>query len=378
MKRIALLLTGLLLLSLLAVACGGGAATPPAQETAPTEAPAEEAAPTEAPAEEAAGDCTDEAVLCIGLVTDVGEVDDKSFNQSAWEGAQQAAEALGAAEVNFIETSAATDYGANIALFADQGYDVIVTVGFAMGEATLPRPPHILTSTLSAWISSNPKHLSRTSLAGLQRRQGGIFGWCTGRVSQPDRHHRCCAGYRSGSGCKSFNIGYQNGALSVNPDIKVIATYHPGGFESGFTSPEDGAATAQQAIANGADFVFGAGGKTGNGAIIEAASHEGVWCIGVDSDQWGTVPEAHPCLITSAMKLITPGVVDLITKSVNGEFPGGNYYGWSVLRLSMITKTPFHKKLGIYWPRLTPVCRTVQFQRGLIPPQTRRKIKLRA
>ena len=133
-----LLLTGLLLLAMLVAACGGTAAEPPAQEAAPTEEVAEEVVePTEEVMEEASGDCSDEAVLCIGLVTDVGEVDDKSFNQSAWEGAQQAAEALGAAEVNFIETKDAKDYGANIALFADQGYDIIVTVGFAMGEATI-------------------------------------------------------------------------------------------------------------------------------------------------------------------------------------------------------------------------------------------------
>jgi basic membrane protein A and related proteins len=73
--------------------------------------------------------------------------------------------------------------------------------------------------------------------------------------------------------------------------------------------------------------VFGAGGKTGNGALIEIASHEGLYCIGVDSDQWLTVPEAHSCLITSAMKLITPGVFDLIKLAQDGNFPAGNYFG---------------------------------------------------
>ncbi len=84
----------------------------------------------------AADDCASEDVLCIGLVTDVGEVDDKSFNQSAWEGAQEAGEKYGAAKVEYIETKDAKDYGANMQLFLDEGYDVIITVGFAMGEAT--------------------------------------------------------------------------------------------------------------------------------------------------------------------------------------------------------------------------------------------------
>ena len=327
MKRIALLLTGLLLLSLLAVACGGGAATPPAQETAPTEAPAEEAAPTEAPAEEATGECSDEGVLCIGLVTDVGRIDDKSFNQSAWEGAQQAAEALGAAEVNYVETTNATDYAANIDLFAAQGYDIIVTVGFAMGEATVEA------------AGTYPD----IDFIGVDQFQGEALPNVTGLVFNEDK-----AGYMAGVLAASlsesgtiasvlgtdlvppvvaFNEGYLNGAASVNPDINIIATYHPGGLDVAFTDPEWGATTAQQAIDQGADVIFGAGGQTGNGGLIQAAGNEGVWCIGVDTDQWETVPEAHPCLVSSAMKLITPGVVDLATMSNNGEFPGGNFFG---------------------------------------------------
>ena len=85
--------------------------------------------------EAATGDCSSEDVFCVGLVTDVGEVDDKSFNQSAWEGVQQAGTELGA-KVEYLETKDAKDYGANIDLFAGQNYDVIVTVGFAVGEAT--------------------------------------------------------------------------------------------------------------------------------------------------------------------------------------------------------------------------------------------------
>src|SRR5512139_2500061 len=82
----------------------------------------------------AAADCKSDEVLCVGLVTDVGKIDDKSFNQSAWEGVKLAEE-LGAT-VQYIETTDAKDYDKNIATFADEGYDVIVTVGFGMGEAT--------------------------------------------------------------------------------------------------------------------------------------------------------------------------------------------------------------------------------------------------
>ena len=339
MKRLALLITALLLLAMLAVACGGGTTETPVEEAAPTEEAAVVEEATEAPAEEEAaaeGDCSAEDVLCVGLVTDVGRIDDKSFNQSAWEGAQQAAEVLGAAEVNYVETTNATDYAANIDLFAGQGYDIIVTVGFAMGEATLAAAatyPDIDFIGVDQFGPETPVP-NVTGLVFNEDKAGYLAGVLAGSVSESGVI-AAVLGTDLVPAVRAFNIGYQNGAMSVNPDIEIIATYHPGGFESGFTSPEDGATMAQQAIDQGADVVFGAGGKTGNGALIQTAGNESLWCIGVDSDQWETVPEAHPCLISSAMKLITPGVIDLATMSVNGEFPGGNYFG-------TVGLAPFH------------------------------------
>ncbi|HRE29234.1 MAG TPA: BMP family ABC transporter substrate-binding protein, partial [Anaerolineales bacterium] len=130
----------------------------------------------------------------------------------------------------------------------------------------------------------------------------------------------------------AFGEGYRLGALAANPDLNVLVTYHPGPLDKAFTDPEWGATTAKQALDQEADVIFGAGGKTGNGALIEiataAAADPGkIFCIGVDSDQWETVPEAHACLVTSAMKLITPGVEDLIKLANEGKFPGGNYVG---------------------------------------------------
>ena len=83
----------------------------------------------------AAAECSREDVFCVGLVTDIGKINDKSFNQSAWEGVQQAQRELGA-QVQYIETADPRDYAKNIATFGEAGYDVIVTVGFSLGEAT--------------------------------------------------------------------------------------------------------------------------------------------------------------------------------------------------------------------------------------------------
>ena len=329
MKRLALLITALLLLAMLAVACGGATETP-VEEAAATEV-SEEAAPVEeeaeAPAEEASGDCTAEEVLCVGIVTDVGRIDDKSFNQSAWEGAQQGAEAVGATEVNYIETTNATDYAANMALFADQGYDIIVTVGFAMGEATVEAAgtyPDIDFIGVDQFQAEALPNL--TGLLFNEDKAGYLAGVLAASLSETGTI-ASVLGTDLVPPVVAFNEGYQNGAMSVNPDINIIATYHPGGLDVAFTDPEWGATTAQQAIDQGADIVFGAGGQTGNGALIQTAGNEGLWCIGVDTDQWETVPEAHACLISSAMKLITPGVAELIQMSADGAFPGGNFFG---------------------------------------------------
>ncbi|MEP0763569.1 MAG: BMP family ABC transporter substrate-binding protein, partial [Chloroflexota bacterium] len=81
-----------------------------------------------------------------------------------------------------------------------------------------------------------------------------------------------------------------------------------------------------------ADVVFGAGGKTGNGALIEVANAVGAdgpppFCMGVDTDQWFTLPEAHPCLVSSAMKLLDKGVAAILMAHVDETLEPGNFFG---------------------------------------------------
>jgi basic membrane protein A len=315
-KRIGLLIIFMLLLGLMLAACGGGG------EEQAAEGGAE------------GGDCSSEEVLCVGLVTDVGEVDDKSFNQSAWGGVEQAAEKLGA-QIDYIETQDAKDYASNIGLFAENNYDIVVTVGFGMTDATLEA------------AATYPD----IDFIGVDQFQVEPLENLTGLVFNEDK-----AGFQAGALAASltesgtiaavlgtdlvppvvaFKEGYEAGARYVDPDINIISTYHPGGMDVAFTDPEWGGSTSKQALDQGADVVFAAGGKTGNGGLIEVAGTEGAWCIGVDTDQWETVPEAHPCLVSSAMKLITPGVANLIEMSANGELPAGNFFGPTGL-------APFH------------------------------------
>ncbi len=300
------------------------------------------AAPVAAPAAEESGD---EAVaasgLKVGLVTDVGRINDRSFNQSAWEGALEAALALGASEedTKYIETQDSKDYADNLQQFIDAEYDVIVTVGFAMGEATAEA------------AANNPD----INFIGIDQFQGETLPNLAGLIFHEDQ-----SGYLAGALAAqlsetgtigavlgtdlvppvvAFKEGYEAGAKAINPDINIISTYHPGGMDVAFTDPEWGAATARQAMDQGADVIFGAGGITGNGALQEVATAaeagDTVYCIGVDTDQWETLPAAHSCLVSSATKLISPGVIDLINLANEGNFPGGNYFGGAGL-------APFH------------------------------------
>jgi basic membrane protein A len=256
----------------------------------------------------------------------VGKIDDKSFNQSAWEGVQKAKNELGAI-VNYIETTDSKDYDKNISTFADEGYDVIVTVGFGMGDAT------------AAAAAKYPN----VKFIGVDQFQGETIANVAGLIFPEDN-----AGFLVGAlaammtktgkigsvlGTDAvppvwrFGEGYRAGAAYINPDVEVFVVYHNDvGFDKTFTDPEWGAQTANAMIAQGADVIFGAGGKTGNGAV-EAAAQAGKYAIGVDTDQYFTLPNAAPRLLSSATKEITSGVFDLLKLAKEGKFPSGNYLG---------------------------------------------------
>ncbi len=270
----------------------------------------------------------------IGLVTDIGKVDDKSFNQSAWEGAQEAASELGV-EATYVETVESKDYENNIGLYVDDGANVIITVGFGLAEATIAAAkanPDIFFIGVDQFQAEE-----LPNLAGLifpEDKSGFLAGALAGMLTESE-----IVGAVLGTDLVppvvAFKEGWEHGARYTNPNVETITTYHPGGLDVAFSDPDWGAATARQALDQGADIIFGAGGSTGNGALIEIASQDDAYCVGVDTDQWNTVPEARPCLVTSAMKLITPGVAELVAAAEDGTFPAGNYLG-------AVGLAPFH------------------------------------
>ncbi len=279
----------------------------------------------------AAPDCTKQDVFCVGLVTDVGKIDDKSFNQSAWEGVQKAKEDGIATVVQYIETTDSKDYDKNISTFGDAGYDVIVTVGFALGEATdaaAAKYPNVKFIGVDQFQAEDVP-----GVAGLNfpEDQAGFLVGALAAMMSKSHKIGSVLGTDAVPPVWRFGEGYRAGAAYADQEMgtttEVFVVYHNDvGFDKTFVDPEWGAATANSMIDQGADVIFGAGGKTGNGAVT-AAAQRGVYAIGVDTDQYYTLPEAAPRMLSSAMKLITPGVYDLIKMAKEGSFPSGNYFG---------------------------------------------------
>jgi basic membrane protein A len=274
----------------------------------------------------AAPDCKSDATFCVGLVTDVGKIDDKSFNQSAWEGVKQAEKDLGA-KVQYIETTDAKDYAKNISTFADEGYDAIVTVGFALGEATVAAAkqyPNVNFVGVDQFQTETIANL--TGLNFPEDQAGFLVGALAAQMSATKKIGAVC-GTDAVPPVWRFGEGYKAGAAYIDPAVEVNVVYHSDvGFDKTFVDPEWGAATANSMMDKGVDTIFGCGGKTGNGAVT-AAAQAGKFAIGVDSDQYLTLPEAAPRMLSSAMKLITPGVAGLLKAAKDGTFPGGNFTG---------------------------------------------------
>jgi basic membrane protein A len=241
--------------------------------------------------------------------------------------------------VQFIETADAKDYAKNIGIFADAGYDVIVTVGFGLGEATLaagkayPNVKFIGVDQFQAWQFTDDKADDSANVTGLnfpEDQAGFLVGALGAMMSESHVIGAVCGTdvvppvWRYGEGYKA-GAAYADSMNGTTTEVQVV--YHSDvGFDKTFTDPEWGAQTAKAMMDNGADAVFGCGGLTGNGAIT-AAAQAGKYAIGVDADQYLTLPEAAPRMLSSAMKLITPGVAELAAAAKAGTITAGNFTG---------------------------------------------------
>lgn len=272
----------------------------------------------------------------IGMVMDIDQrIDDGSFNESVWNG-MRAAEFCGA-DIDFVETQNTSDYATNISEFAENGYNIIVTVGFALAEdtnaAALAYPDILFVGVDQFQTEITP---GVVGMVFYEDQAGFLAGVLAGNLTETGTV-AAVLGSDTIPPVVAFNDGFDAGVRYVDSDINVISTFHPGGVDIAFSDPQWGATTARQALDQGADVVFAAAGLTGNGALIEVASvgSNPPYCIGVDTDQWLTVPEAHPCLASSAAKLLDGAMASIVVEHVNGTLAYGNYFG-------EVTLAPFH------------------------------------
>jgi len=328
-KLFSLTMVLLIVAGLVLSACQAPAAAPTTQAPAaqPTQAPAQPAQPTQAPAEPAA------AKLKVGLVTDVGGVNDKSFNQSAWAGVQKAAAEFGF-DAKFIESKQPTDYEKNIDQFATENYDAIITVGFLMGDATAAKAkqyPNIKFAIVdNAYFPTKGSPSCDDTVKDCYD-DGGLKN-VTSLMFQEDE-----VGYlagvlaagmsKSGTVCTvsgmeippvvRFVTGFQNGAKWMKADTKTLNVYIPS-----FTDPAKGKETGNSMIGQGCDVVFGVGGNTGNGGLL-AAKEKGLPAIGVDVDQYNTYPEVKDALLSSAAKNVDVAVYNYLKSVTDGSVKAG-------------------------------------------------------
>lgn len=282
-------------------------------------------------------DCASADAFCVGLVTtNMGKINDRSFNQLAWEAVQQAEEQFGA-EVHYIETVNSKDYAKNIAAFGEENYDVIVTVGSGVKEITLAAA-ELYPDTDFIGVDQF-QEAAVEGVAGLvfpEDQAGFLAGALAAMMSESGQIGAVCASdgipaiWRLGEGYKA-GAAYIDELKESNTIAFVI---YNDSFSESFIDPEWGAETARAMMTQGADVIFGCGGLTGNGAIV-AAAQENIYAIGVDTDQYYTLPDAAPQMLSSVTKLITPGVFELIQLSHEGNFPSGNFLG-------QVGYAPFH------------------------------------
>jgi basic membrane protein A len=275
----------------------------------------------------------------VNLVTDIGKVDDGTFNQFAYDGFTAAAECFGIGDTSFIETISEADYNANIATSLESSPNALVTVGFLMTTVTAEAAeanPDVDFIGIDQFLPEYPANMAGVVFA--EEESGFIAGVLAASLSETGVIG-VVAGREDVPPVVKFVNGYTAGAMSVNPDIRVLSIYN-----ESFVDAAKGASDAAQFIGEGADVIFGAGGQTGSGGIAAAAA-AGVWAIGVDQDEYfttfagGTAPGSE-FLASSAIKRVDLVTFRLIADSVMDQFAGGLVVGTAANDL--VTFAPAH------------------------------------
>lgn len=280
-----------------------------AETSAAQEATTAAAEETTAAAAEAGKDASE---IKVGIVTDVGGVNDGSFNQSAWEGLQRAQKELGI-QASYLESHTDADYKPNIENFIDEDYDLIICVGYALADALKEESaanPDVNFAIIDDSSLADVPNV--TSLMFEQAQASYLVGYVAGKTTKSNT-----IGFVIGMSTdlmNQFGYGYVAGAIDANPNIKVLQNN-----ANSFADTAAGKTAANNMVAQGADVIYHAAGGTGLG-VIDACKEAGIWAIGVDSDQSPIAPQT---ILTSAMKRVDNSVYDVTKELVDGALKAG-------------------------------------------------------
>ena len=250
--------------------------------------------------------------LKIGMVADTGGINDESFNQSAWEGLQQAQKDLGV-EIKVIESKQASEYVSNIDSLVDEGMDLVIGVGFTMKDAIQEEAknyPDQQFAIIDETYDSIPKNV--TPILFKENEATFLTGLIAGRMTKTNQ-----VGFIGGMEnpiIGRFEYGFKYGVKTANSAADVKTQY-----AGTFSDAAKGKSIANQMYGNNMDIILSAAGATGLGAI-ESAKENNKYAIGVDKDQSSLAPNN---VLTSALKKVNVGVYDVVKELVNGNLQGG-------------------------------------------------------
>ncbi|NLK34912.1 MAG: BMP family ABC transporter substrate-binding protein [Gracilibacteraceae bacterium] len=268
----------------------------------PAQAPVEEA--PETPAEESKPE------LSFGMITDIGGLGDKSFNDSAWEGLQKAGKELGVEPV-ILQSTKQEDYEANIGNMA-QSVDLSIAVGYLMEQAMkagAEQYPDMKFGIIDTVVNA-PNVMSVT----FKEHEGSfLVGVIAGLTTKSNVV--AFVGGMEGPLIEKFEVGFRAGVASVNPNAKVLVNY-----TGAFDNPDKGKEIAISQFKQKADVIYHASGACGIG-VIQAADENDFWAIGVDQDQ-SSVSKNNKVLC-SMIKRVDVGTYTIVKSYADNDFGGG-------------------------------------------------------
>ena len=265
----------------------------------------------------ACGGTKDTANFSVAMVTDIGGVNDQSFNQSAWEGLQQLNKESGA-KVSYLESKQESDYGPNLDKLVDQNTDLIWGIGFAMGDAiktaATQNPDKKYAIVDFAYGNETPKNL--TGVVFKAQEPSYLVGYIAAKSTKTNKVG--FVGGIKGDVIDQFEYGFRAGvayaAKELGKEITVDIQY-----ADSFTDAAKGKAIASSMFTKGSDIVFHAAGGVGIG-VIEAAKEANKFAIGVDRDQSSLAPSN---VLTSAMKMVGKAMMLVSKEEMDGKSLGG-------------------------------------------------------